>query len=166
MSEVRVQIKDQGNHPQKIVEDIKKILKQSQSFGPLDLGEMRELVPRKLKQEVDTGVMYSFKTMWVEQLKAGVFLIIITISKHKFIGFGDFIDVSKSRILAKVSRIPIPRLKEACQNVIRSLVKVPEKVEELNLPKTLKEELSTQCQWFNTTNRDGVRLEHINIFIP
>ena len=128
---------------------------------------MRKLLPRKLKQNVDTGVMYSFETMWVEQLKAGVFLIIITISKQKVVDLsGDLLTVSKSRILAKVSRIPMRRLKEACQNVIRSWVKVPEKVEELNLPKTLKEELSTQCQWFNTTNRDGVRLEHINIFIP
>ena len=126
---------------------------------------MRKLLPRKLKQNVDTGVMYSFETMWVEQLKAGVFLIIITISKQKVVDLsGDLLTVSKSRILAKVSRIPMRRLKEACQNVIRSWVKVPEKVEELNLPKTLKEELSTQCQWFNTTNRDGVRLEHINIF--
>ena len=128
---------------------------------------MRKLLPRKLKQNVDTGVMYSFETMWVEQLKAGVFLIIITISKQKVVDLsGDLLTVSKSRILAKVSRIPMRRLKEACQNVIRSWMKVPEKVEELNLPKTLKEELSTQCQWFNTTNRDGVRLEHINIFIP
>ena len=85
---------------------------------------MRKLLPRKLKQNVDTGVMYSFETMWVEQLKAGVFLIIITISKQKVVDLsGDLLTVSKSRILAKVSRIPMRRLKEACQNVIRSRLK-------------------------------------------
>ena len=80
MSEVRVQITDQGNHPPKLVEDIKKCLIESQSFGPLDIGEMKKLLPRKLKQNVDTGEMYSFWIMYVEQLRAGVFLIIIIIN--------------------------------------------------------------------------------------
>ena len=95
MSEVRVQITDQGNHPPKLVEDIKKCLIESQSFGPLDIGEMKKLLPRKLKQNVDTGEMYSFWIMYVEQLRAGVFLIIIIIKKHA--GLDD----SVSRILAK-----------------------------------------------------------------
>ena len=94
MSEVRVQITDQGNHPPKLVEDIKKCLIESQSFGPLDLGEMKKFLPRKLKQNVDTGEMYSFWMMYVEQLRAGVFLIIIIIKKHA-------VDDSVSRILAK-----------------------------------------------------------------
>jgi len=93
MSEVRVQITDQGNHPPKLVEDIKKCLIESQSFGPLDLGEMKKFLPRKLKQNVDTGEMYSFWMMYVEQLRAGVFLIIIIIKKHA-------VDDSVSRILA------------------------------------------------------------------
>ena len=94
MSEVRVQITDQGNHPPNLVENIKKCLIESQSFGPLDIGEMKNLLPRKLKQNVDTGEMYSFWIMYVEQLKAGVFLIIIIIKNHA-------LDNSVNRILAK-----------------------------------------------------------------
>ena len=44
--------------------------------------EMKKFLPRKLKQNVDTGEMYSFWMMYVEQLRAGVFLIIIIIKKH------------------------------------------------------------------------------------
>ena len=127
-----------------MVEDIKKCLIQSQSIGPLDLGEMRKLLPSQLQQCVNnTGDIYKLRQLFLEQIRAGVFLIIIITDNDNRFG----------RILAKVSRILIPSLKEACQNVIRSWTKIPEKVEKLNLPNSLKEELCTQFQWLNTTNR-------------
>ena len=112
------------------------------------------------------GIYYKLDKMWLEKIRAGVFLIIIIIDKHAV----DVVPrmarwdrdvtlfVSKSRILAKVSRKPMPSLKEACQDVIRSRVKIPEKVEKLNLPKILKEELCTQCQWFDNTTQDALNM--------
>ena len=155
---MKVLISDRSNHPPKIIEDIKKCLIESQSFGPLNLGEMRN---------VDTGEMYEFCKMWVSQMKDGVFLIFIKIKKYRVDAAGlkvqDPLSVLPTsfyggRVVAKVSRIPIPSLKEACQQVIRSLVKNPEKVEQLNLPKAIQKELRTQCQWFNITNGDAVPL--------
>ena len=146
MCEVKVLISDRGNHPPKIVEDIKKCLIVSQSFGPLDLGEMRKLLSIKLEQNVDTGEMYEFCKMWVSQIGAGVFLIIIKIKKYRVDAAGlkvqDRLSVLPTsfyggRVVAKVPRTPIPSLKEACQQVIRSRLKNPEKVDKLNLPKAL-----------------------------
>ena len=128
---------------------------------------MRKLLPIKLKQNVDTGEMYEFCKMWVSQMKDGVFLIFIKIKKYRVDAAGlkvqDPLSVLPTsfyggRVVAQVSRIPIPSLKEACQQVIRSLVKNPEKVEQLNLPKAIQKELRTQCQWFNITNGDAVPL--------
>ena len=128
---------------------------------------MRKLLPIKLKQNVDTGEMYEFCKMWVSQMKDGVFLIIIKIKNYRVdaasLKVQDPLSVLPTsfyggRVVAKVSRIPIPSLKEACQQVIRSLVKNPEKVEQLNLPKAIQKELRTQCQWFNITNGDAVPL--------
>ena len=60
MCEVRVQITDQGNHPQKIVEDIKKCIMQSLSIKRLNLGDtsLSEFLARKLKQNVITGDLH------------------------------------------------------------------------------------------------------------
>ena len=81
---------------------------------------MRKLLPSKLKQNVGMGEMYEFTMMWLEQLRAGVFLIIITINKYD-VDAADLrrhqAPVRRGRILAKMSRIP--SLKEACQQVAK-----------------------------------------------
>ena len=140
ISEVRVRITDIGSHPPVIVDDIKSCLIQSLSLEPQEVEEMRISLPSKLNQSVFKGTIYKLVHLWVEQIKAGVFLIIVVTYKDD----GTWIPWYKrgndsKRILAIASRKP--SLKEACQHVIRSRVKTAEKLEKLLLPKNLMEDL-------------------------
>ena len=140
MCEVRVRITDTGNHPPEIVDDMKSFLLQSLSLEPQEVEDMRMSLPSKLNHSVFKGTIYNLWYMWVEQIKAGVFLIIVVTNKDD----GTWIPWYKrggegKRILAIASRKP--SLKEACQHVIRSRVKTAEKLEKLRLPKYLMEDL-------------------------
>merc|ERR1712243_105029 len=76
-----VRISDVGNHPPQTVDDIKKCLFQSLSLEPQEVGDMRMSLPSKLQKTVFMGGIYKLWYMWVEQIKAGRFLIIIVTEK-------------------------------------------------------------------------------------
>ena len=139
MSEVRVRITDIGSHPPEIVDDIKICLIESLSLEPQEVEDMRMSIPSKLNQSVFKGTIYKLVHSWVEQIKAGVFLIIVVTYKDDGTWIPWYKRGDGKRILAIASRKP--SLKEACQHVIRSRVKTAEKLEKLLLPKNLMEDL-------------------------